>query len=439
MAVINFARREIEAKVVYYGPAFSGKTTNVQVLHQQVPAGQRGDLHTMATAEERTLFFDFVPVQLGQIAGFNAKFKLFTVPGQVFYKETRKVLLQGADAVVFVADSADDRGDANVDALIDLEENLRSHGLDLASIPLVIQLNKRDLPNARSVQDIAADLNPFGVPMIEATAFEGKGVMETLRAVTDLAAQRIRDNLAGRETAVALTAVDNAHAESDQKVIRDHLEKIKRVRPFEEQRGQKLKSGGHVKTADVDAFLLANVERAGEYLDGTRDTATVAPMVSVAAEMITSRPVRPSKDPAANPAPPAAPAAANKTVSGIVSGAQSRVLPPPPPPPPSKARELPPAEPGHLIEASVDPAGWVGARVERVAGARFEGGAVYVDVVIDRGGERRSHPIKLVARAAPAAPKSAGTGMLGLLGAAVAAGGLGLFLGIAIGYALAAG
>ncbi|MSQ01366.1 MAG: hypothetical protein EXR71_05660 [Myxococcales bacterium] len=439
MAVINFARREIEAKVVYYGPAFSGKTTNVQVLHQQVPAAQRGDLHTMATAEERTLFFDFVPVQLGQIAGFNAKFKLFTVPGQLFYKETRKVLLQGADAVVFVADSADDRGDANVDALIDLEENLRSHGLDLASIPLVIQLNKRDLPNARAVQDIAADLNPFGVPMIEATAFEGKGVMETLRAVTDLAAQRIRDNLAGRETAVALTAVDNAHAESDQKVIRDHLEKIKRVRPFEEQRGQKLKSAGHVKSAEVDAFLLANVERAGEYLDGTRDTASAAPLVSVAAEVGTPRPVKSTKASEPASSSPQAPAAATKNAPGTMSGAHSRVLPPPPPPPPSKARELAPIQAGQLIEAFVDPAGWLGARVERVAGARFEGGAVFVDVVIDRGGARRSHPVKLVARAAAAVPQPAGTGVLGLIGAAVAAGGLGLFLGIAVGYALAAG
>ncbi len=453
MAVINFARREIEAKIVYYGPAFSGKTTNVQVLHGLVPDAQRGDLHTMATAEERTLFFDYVPIQLGQIAGFHAKFKLFTVPGQVFYKETRKVVLQGADAVVFVADSADDRGDSNVDALIDLEENLRSHGLDLASIPLVIQLNKRDLPTARPVQDLEADLNPFGVPMVEAVAFEGKGVMETLKAVTDLAAQRIRDNLAGRETAVTLTAVDRAHAESDQKVIRDHLEKIKRVRPFEEQRGQKLKSGGHVKAADVDAFLLANVERAGEYLEGKRDsaaegTAVAAPApppppaaappppVAVQPEMVVSRPSR-----ANLPPPPAAPPPAPRPPV-VTAPHQGRVLPPPPPPPVAAPREKEPLPPmGELIEAEVDPAGWVGARVERVGGARFEGGAVYVEVVIDRGGEKRTHPVKLVARssAPQPSPSPGGAGLLGVVGGVVVSGGVALLLGIVLGYLLAVG
>lgn len=452
MAVINFARREIEAKVVYYGPAFSGKTTNVQVLHGLVPAQQRGDLHSMATAEERTLFFDYVPVQLGQIAGFNAKFKLFTVPGQVFYKETRKVVLQGADAVVFVADSGDDRADANIDALIDLEENLRSHGLDLASIPLVIQLNKRDLPNARPVADMEADLNPFGVPTVEAVSFEGKGVMETLRAVTDLAAQRIRDNLAGRETAVTLTAVDKAEAESDQKVIRDHLEKIKRVRPFEEQRGQKLQAAGHVKQADVDAFLLANVDRADEYLDENPQPQVRERSATdeVPKEMIVQRPAKAAPLPVstqAAPAPaapaalkppppvPAAPKAPAKPNPSTQSGAQSRTLPPPPPPP-----KAPPPRVGDLIEAAVDPAGWVGARVEKVAGARFEGGAVFVDVVIDHDGDRRLHPIKLVAKAPPPPPPAPpGPGMLPMIGAAVVAGGLGVLLGVVIGYFIALG
>jgi signal recognition particle receptor subunit beta len=440
MAVINFARREIEAKVVYYGPARSGKTTNVQVLHGLVPDKQRGELHTMATEEERTLFFDYVPVQLGQIAGFHAKFKLFTVPGQVFYKETRRVVLQGADAVVFVADSGDDRADANIDALIDLEENLRSHALDLASIPLVIQINKRDLPNARKVEDIQADLNPFGVPMLEAVAFEGRGVMQTLRAVTDLAAQRIRDNLAGRETAVQLTAVDRAEAESDQKVIREHLEKIKRVRPFEEQRGQKLKSGGHVKAADVDAFLLQNVERAGEYLDGAVPGAAspptgAAPAVpDVPEEMVVQRPSRGAPPPPPAVAkPPAAPRAAAKAEPPPAA----RPLPPPPAAPREKER---PPMPGDLIEASVDPEGWVGARVEQVSGARFERGAVYVDVLIDHSGQRRLHPVKLVARApTPPPPAPAGPGLLGLVGAAVVAGGLGLLLGVAVGYIVAAG
>ena len=120
MAVINFARKEIEAKVVYYGPAFSGKTTNVKVLHEKMPGPQRGELHALSTEADRTLFFDYVPIQIGQIGGFSTRFKLFTVPGQVVYQQTRRVVLQGADAVVFVADSSPDRADANLDSLVEI-------------------------------------------------------------------------------------------------------------------------------------------------------------------------------------------------------------------------------------------------------------------------------------------------------------------------------
>lgn len=258
MALINFARKEIEAKVVYYGPAFSGKTTNVQILHQLVPERQRGDLHTMATEGERTLFFDYVPIQLGQIAGFTAKFKLFTVPGQVVYQQTRRVVLNGADAVVFVADSDPDRADANLDSLVDLEENLRAQGLDLASIPLVIQLNKRDAPNARPYDDMIADLNPFGVPVVEASASDGQGVLETLRLVTEIAANRIRENLSGHETAVKLTAIERPDAEDDHNVIRDHLERIRQVRTGEEAREQRIAEATRTHLNAVDAFLPAD-------------------------------------------------------------------------------------------------------------------------------------------------------------------------------------
>ncbi len=266
MAIINFARREIEAKVVYYGPALSGKTTNVQQAHGRLPDELRGDLHTISTEDERTLFFDYAPITRGQIAGFVAKFKLFSVPGQVFYKETRRIVLQGADAVVFVADSSPDRAQANIDSLIDLEENLRSHGLDLSSIPLVIQFNKRDVAGARSVQAMNTDLNPFGVPIVESVAYTGDGVVETLEAVTDIAASRIRDNLAGRRTAVALTAIDSRDAEEDEAVIRRHLKEIEEVRPQEEARGREMVEQGVVDPGEVDAFLLQNVERASEYL-----------------------------------------------------------------------------------------------------------------------------------------------------------------------------
>ncbi len=160
MATINFARREIEAKIVYCGPALSGKTTNLRVLHGLIPPVQRGELHSLATDQERTLFFDYMPIELGQISGFTARFKLFTVPGQAFYRETRRVVLEGADAVVFVADSAPERAQHNVDALVDLEEHLSAHGLSIAGLPLVIQLNKRDATGAMSVVQAAGRSAP---------------------------------------------------------------------------------------------------------------------------------------------------------------------------------------------------------------------------------------------------------------------------------------
>ncbi len=267
LAVINFARREIEAKIVFYGPAMSGKTTNIHMAHGQLPEEWRGDLHTLSTDEERTLFFDYVPIEKGEIAGFRAKFKLFSVPGQVFYHQTRRVVLRGADAVVFVADSAPDRAQPNIDSLIDLEENLRAHGLDLASIPLVIQLNKRDHSAARSVEALSTDLNPFGVPVVEAIAVRSEGVMETLEAVIEIASERIRDNLAGRKTAVALTAIDQQESEEDEVVIRRHLKEIQKVRPEEEKKGAEARKHGQVETEDVDAFLLQNVEQAAKYLE----------------------------------------------------------------------------------------------------------------------------------------------------------------------------
>ncbi len=260
MALINFARREIDVKIVFYGPAFSGKTTNVEVLHRLMPPTQRGELHSLRTEQDRTLFFDYVPVRLGEIAGFTARFKLFTVPGQLIYKETRRVLLQGADAVVFVADSTPDRAQANVDALLDLETNLAAHGLDLHSIPLVLQLNKRDVEGARSLEAMA-ELNPFAVPVVEAVAAEGRGVLDTLRRVTDIASHRIRENLAGHATAVALNAVERPEAEDDRAVVREQLEHIRRVRPRENADFEALKREGRIEASDVDAALSDLVVR----------------------------------------------------------------------------------------------------------------------------------------------------------------------------------
>jgi signal recognition particle receptor subunit beta len=261
MALINFARHEIEVKIVFYGPALSGKTTNVEVLHRMVPATQRGELHSLRTEQDRTLFFDYMPLNLGEIAGFKARFKLFTVPGQMLYKHTRREVLQGADAVVFVADSSESRREANLEAFVDLEENLREHGLDIQSIPLVIQLNKRDAPDALPVNTLLEDLNPFGVPYIEATAADGRGVLDTLRAITDLTGHRVRENLSGQATAMQLTAVDRPTAEDDRNVVREHLERIRRVRPSEEAAVQRAQRQGHIHAGQVDAVLSELVVR----------------------------------------------------------------------------------------------------------------------------------------------------------------------------------
>lgn len=261
MATINFARREIEAKIVYVGPALSGKTTNVQVLHRLVPKGQRGELHQLSTDTDRTLFFDFIPVELGQIAGFTAHFKLFTVPGQVYYQQTRRAVLQGADGVVFVADSSAGRAQANLDAMIDLEQNLRAHGLDLASIPLVVQLNKRDVEDALPAKSLASELNPFDVPVVESIAASGYGVLDTLYKITEIATRRIRENLSGQKNAVRLQAIQRDERESEQQVVDDYLSRIHKVRPDEEASAERMKAAGRMRPDDVDSFLLEFVDR----------------------------------------------------------------------------------------------------------------------------------------------------------------------------------
>lgn len=261
MALINFARREIEVKIVFYGPALSGKTTNVEVLHRLMPAGQRGELHSLRTEQDRTLFFDYAPLRFGEIAGFTARFKLFTVPGQIYYKETRRVVLQGADAVVFVADSNPARATANLEALVDLEDNLRAQGLDLSSIPLVLQLNKRDIAGAMPVDKMTAELNPFGVPVIEAVASEGRGVLDTLRRITDIAGKRIRENLSGQSNALPLTAVERAEPEDERQVVRDQMDAIRAVRPGEDEAVRRLRAEGKLDASQVDAVLSELVVR----------------------------------------------------------------------------------------------------------------------------------------------------------------------------------
>ena len=185
MSTINFANREINFKIVYYGPGLSGKTTNLRWVYQTVPDERKGEMVSLATEDERTLFFDFLPVDLGEVKGFKTRFHLYTVPGQVFYNASRKLILRGVDGIVFVADSASNRLRANAESMRNLRENLSEYGLSLESIPMVIQINKRDLPDALPVDMIRAVIDPEGgFPIFEAVATEGKGVFEPLKDVS---------------------------------------------------------------------------------------------------------------------------------------------------------------------------------------------------------------------------------------------------------------
>ncbi len=181
MSFINFAAREINCKIVYYGAGLGGKTTNLQWIFDQTLAKTGGKMISLATETDRTLFFDFLPLDLGSIRGFKTRFHLYTVPGQVFYDASRKLILRGVDGVIFVADSQEERMDANMEALENLDENLRDHNYDFNKIPYILQLNKRDLPTALPVDELKKTLMKKNEPVFEAVAYKGVGVFETLK------------------------------------------------------------------------------------------------------------------------------------------------------------------------------------------------------------------------------------------------------------------
>jgi signal recognition particle receptor subunit beta len=183
MSFINYSSREINCKIVFYGPGLCGKTTNLQWIYSKTNPDLKGKMISLATETERTLFFDFLPLALGEIRGFKTRFHLYTVPGQVFYDASRKLILKGVDGVVFVADSQIERMEANVESLENLRLNLAEQGHDIAETPCVIQYNKRDLPNAAPLEEMKKLLNPGGLPDFEACAADGRGVFETLKAV----------------------------------------------------------------------------------------------------------------------------------------------------------------------------------------------------------------------------------------------------------------
>ncbi len=186
MSFINYSSREINCKIVYYGPGLCGKTTNLQYVYAKTNPEAKGKMISLATETERTLFFDFLPLSLGEIRGFKTRFHLYTVPGQVFYDASRKLILKGVDGVVFVADSQIERMEANLESVENLRVNLGEQGYDLAKIPYVVQYNKRDLPNIATVEELQRLLNPKEVPEFQAVAPTGVGVFDTLKAVAKL-------------------------------------------------------------------------------------------------------------------------------------------------------------------------------------------------------------------------------------------------------------
>ena len=191
MSLVNYSTREITSKIVYYGPGRSGKTTNLQYIYGQVPEDRRGRMVSLATETDRTLFFDFLPLDLGTISGFQTRFQLYTVPGQVYYDATRKLVLQGADGVVFVADSQRAQAEENVESFRNLQVNLLEQGVDPRQIPIVLQYNKRDLPDVMSVDEMDDLLNYRDLPRYEARALAGAGVFDTLRGISEQVLRRL--------------------------------------------------------------------------------------------------------------------------------------------------------------------------------------------------------------------------------------------------------
>lgn len=220
---INYGKREVSCKLVYYGPGMSGKTTNLEIVHQRVPEKSKGDLTSIATEGDRTLFFDFLPIDLGQVRGMTTKFQLYTVPGQIYYASTRKLVLQGADGVIFVADSQAEKIKENIESLTDLQQNLDEYGLKLEEMPFVIQWNKRDLPNALPIEELEKQINTFRAPTVPAIAATGEGVLATLKLAASLVLDRLNTKEPGaaakKAPAPAEKPADQAPAEKKEVVV----------------------------------------------------------------------------------------------------------------------------------------------------------------------------------------------------------------------------
>lgn len=216
MAFFNYATMQMAAKIVYYGPGLCGKTTNLQYIYNKTSNQSRGEMVSLETETDRTLFFDLLPLEVGVIAGFKTRFQLYTVPGQVFYGETRKMVLRGVDGVVFVADSQRALQESNLESLKDLHNNLKGLGLDIRSVPMVFQYNKRDLQNILSIEELQKQLNPFGYPYYEGIAIKGTGVFDTLKGISRITLQVLTDKLIKPNEKTTVTVSETPKAAAQQ-------------------------------------------------------------------------------------------------------------------------------------------------------------------------------------------------------------------------------
>lgn len=228
MALINFAHREITAKVVYFGAPNAGCTTNLKVLHEIVRAGERSRLHEFGPGEEdeRTRYFDYVPEGTAPITGFSTRFRVYSMPGGLLHPIHREEVLRGTDAIVFIADARPGKDQSNVDALLELERALAEQGIEMASLPMVLQVNHTDHPESLPAEKVVYDLNPYGFPVVEAVAKDSIGVSRTHNQIVSITVSRIGDNLSGSETAITLTAVHRATRDRDEDIIQRHIEAI---------------------------------------------------------------------------------------------------------------------------------------------------------------------------------------------------------------------
>ena len=253
MALFNYATRELSAKIVYYGPGLSGKTTNIEMVHKLLRPEQKGRLISLPTETDRTLFFDFLPIDLGQIKGFKVRFHLYTVPGQVFYNATRRLVLQGVDGVVFVADSQREMLNSNTESIKNLIDNLSSYGKNLGELPFILQYNKRDLKNIMTAQEMDASLNSLHVPVYEAAAPLGQGVMETLVSISRLVFANLQKTLLMPGETVskeefgdfADDKIQKEFARQEEESL-EEISDIEEIREEEEQKGAEQERGSEL-------------------------------------------------------------------------------------------------------------------------------------------------------------------------------------------------